>query len=243
MLEKIIENFNFEEKEAKIYLAALELGKSRVSEIAKKAGLNRITTYEILKRLRQRGLSTSMTYKNVLMFQVIEPERFLERMERQLSLSRALLPQLLLLKASDKVRPKIEYYDGIESLRTMYEDSLFCREKIIYNIAHPENFIKSIGKEFFANYVKKRAAKKIKVKVLLPNIEISKKYVKGARAALREVRFFNHDKYTIPNEIMIYDNKLALFSFSSKIGIIIEDLEITKSIKSIWGFLWDMSKQ
>ena len=46
MLEKILKNIGLNEKEAKIYLALLELGKSKVPEIAKKAELKR--TREII---------------------------------------------------------------------------------------------------------------------------------------------------------------------------------------------------
>ncbi len=242
MLNKIIENFNLEEKEAKVYLAALELGKSRVSEIAKKAGLNRITTYEILKRLKQEGLANNAIYKNIITFHIISPEKFIEKMESRLSLSKTLLPRLMLLGSSEKNRPKIEYYDGIEGIKSIYEDTLFCKEKTIYNIAHPENLLNSIGEDFFSNYVKKRVKKKIVVKVLLTDIKGGEKYIKESTEVLRETKIFNYEKYPIPNEIMIYDNKISLLSFRSKLGVIIEDQELAMSMKTIWNFLWDNTK-
>lgn len=41
MLERVLEKFGLSEKEAKIYLATLELGQATVQQIAKKAGLVR----------------------------------------------------------------------------------------------------------------------------------------------------------------------------------------------------------
>ncbi|MFH0739869.1 MAG: helix-turn-helix domain-containing protein [bacterium] len=239
MLDKIIENFNLEEKEAKVYLAGLELGKVRVSEIAKKAGLNRITTYEILKRLKKKGLANSAVYNDTLVFQVITPEKFIEKMESRLALSRILLPQLMLFGNNEKSRPKIEFYDGTEGIKSIYEDTLFCKEKIIYNIAHPENLLNTISEEFFGNYVKKRIKKKIRVKVLLTNTRGNEKYEKEGVQVMRETKTFNYEKYPISNEIIIYDNKIALLSFHSKIGVIVEDAELAMSMKSIWNFIWD----
>jgi len=240
--EKVIENFNLGEKEAKVYLANLSLGRSRVSEIAKKAQLNRITTYEILKRFKQKGIATSVTYNNITYFQTVSPERIIEKMERQVALSKELLPQLLSLKDQSKTRPNLEYYEGKEGVKAIYEDTLSSKDKIIYNIAHPTNLTNFIDNDFLQNYIKKRVRKKIKVKVLIPEDEAKQKYTKEVKTALREVKIFNNIRYPVPNEIMIYDNKIALLSFSSKIGVVMEDPEIVQSLKSIWQVLWDSAK-
>ncbi|MFA5029530.1 MAG: helix-turn-helix domain-containing protein [Patescibacteria group bacterium] len=239
MLDKIIDYFNLEEKEAKVYLAALELGNSKVSEIAKKAGLNRITAYEILKRLRQKGLAVSLTRNNVLTFRVIDPEKVIKKMESKLSLSRELLPALVLLKNNSGKKPKIEYFDGREGLRALCNDSLNCQEKIIYDLAEPTNLLKTIGEDFFNSFVRQRVKKGIKVKLLLPKNKENKKYLGVVKRDLRELRFIDDDLY--PNEFYIYDNKVAILSFSGKMGVLIEDEEIAKSMKSIWRFLWNHS--
>ncbi len=242
VLDKIIDNFNFNEKEAKVYLAALKLGKSRASDIAKETKLNRITVYEILKRFRQKGLATSMAQKKVLTFQVIDPQNLIERMERQLALSKNLVPDLLLLKGGDKNRPKIEYYEGVEGIKSLYEDTLSCKEKVIHNVTNPENLLRVIGEDFMEEYIKRRATKKIKARVLFPANDIGRKYFERGEIDFREAKFFDEKNFPIPNEIMIYDNKVSLLSFSSKIGVIIEDADIAKSLLSIWSFFWTNSK-
>jgi hypothetical protein len=57
---------------------------------------------------------------------------------------------------------------------------------------------------------------------------------------LREVKIFSKNKYNIPNEIMIFDDKVALLSFSGKIGVLIEDREIASSMFAIWQIMWEM---
>jgi sugar-specific transcriptional regulator TrmB len=241
MIDKLIANFNFEEKEAKVYVANLELGRSLVSDIAKKAGLNRITTYEILKRLRRKSIATSMDYKGVTVFQVVDPARLIDKMERQVSLSKNILPQLLALKKSDSRRPKVEYYDGVDGIKAIYDGTFSCKEKIIYNIAHPISLPGAVGEEFLNDYIKRRAAKKIKVKLLAPDIPETKKYTKKDKVSFRESRFYDEKLYPMSNELMIYDNKVVLLSFAGKMGVIIEDEEIAMSLKSMWQFFWDHS--
>ena len=55
MLEKL-QKFGLSEKEAKIYLALLELGTATVSDIAEKAEINRSNTYVLLNSIAERDL-------------------------------------------------------------------------------------------------------------------------------------------------------------------------------------------
>lgn len=241
MMEKIIENFNLEEKEAKVYLASLSLGKSRVSDIAKKAQLNRITTYEILKRLTSKGIANNIVHKKIIYFEVIDPKQFLKKIERQAEMAKEVIPQLLLIKNISNKQPRVEYFVGVEGLKIVYEDTLNCQEKIIYNMANIENLIAFFGNDFLNTYINKRIKKGIRVDVLIPNNEFAQKYIKNEKQInpLRNYKFFNDEQFPIPNEIMIYDNKIILLSFSSRIGVIIEDHDIAESLKSIFKLLWN----
>ena len=55
-LKKSLEFIGFSEKEVLVYLALLFLGKGIVTEISRKAGVNRPTTYHILSSLSSKGL-------------------------------------------------------------------------------------------------------------------------------------------------------------------------------------------
>ena len=63
------------EKEAKVYLAALELGKSSVQNIAKKADVNRATTYVVIEALIKRGLMSSANENKKQYFIAEAPEK------------------------------------------------------------------------------------------------------------------------------------------------------------------------
>jgi len=239
MLQKLINNFYLNEKEAKVYLAALKLGRSRVSRIANKAGLNRITTYEVLKRLVEMGVAQSAIYSGVQTFTVTPPETLIEKQESRLAVAKKILPELSLLSATKSSKPAIFYYEGVEGIRSIYEDTLICKEKIILNIAHPQNLLKTIGEDFFAQYVKKRTCRNIQVNVLLPDTQENKKYKEETSGTMRQIKFFDNKKYPLPNEIIIYDDKIALLSFSSLIGVLIEDKDILQSVGSLWQMVWD----
>jgi len=239
MLQYLIDNFYFTEKEAKVYLAALQLGRDRASNIAKKAGLNRVTAYEILKRFVQLGIAGSSFYGNIKTFTVVAPEVLVQKMENRLNIAREILPQFSALNRVGSRKPGIAFYEGAEGIRTIYEETLNCREKTIYNVANSENVLKAIGEEYFEQYVKRRVRRKIKVKVLLPDTGKNKKLKAEEKLSLREVKFFDPSLYDIPNEIMIYDDYVVLLSFSSLIGVVVKDADIARSLKSVWKMIWN----
>ena len=242
MIDKIIENYDLTEREAKVYLAGLSKGKSKVSDIAKAAGLNRITTYEILKRLSSKGLAGGITYKKITYFQVINPEAFINKKERQLSLAKGLLPYLTSIKNSETGRPKIDFYDGVEGIKAVFENALSCKDKIIYDMANAENMTRILDKSFIDDYCKRRTKKKIRVKILIPKKGAEDIYLKDDVKFLRESKVFDSATFDIPNEIMVFDNKVTMISFSSKMAVTIEDKEISDSMRSIWKILWNSLK-
>lgn len=239
MLDYLKENFYLSDKEARVYLASLQLGRSKTSHIAKKASLNRITTYEVLKRLYKRGLASSAMYNNVLTFKVVEPKILYKKMEQRLELAKQAISQLNTLSGLNKTKPKIEFYEGKEGIRTIYQDTLNCRNKVILNIANPKNLLTTIGSDYFSEYVKKRVRRKILVKVLLPDSPEYAPYKKEKKTALRQIKFFDNQRYRVPNEILIYDNKVAMLSFVSKIGIIIQDDDMVQSVQNLWSMVWN----
>lgn len=74
MIEMLLK-LGLSEKEAKVYLAALELGSSPAAKIAEKSQVNRPTTYVILEKLCQIGLATSYEKGKIQYFTAEDPEQ------------------------------------------------------------------------------------------------------------------------------------------------------------------------
>lgn len=51
---EILQKYGFSEKEAKVYLASLQLGSAPWSTIARHAGEKRVTVYSLLKELGKK---------------------------------------------------------------------------------------------------------------------------------------------------------------------------------------------
>jgi len=76
-IELELRKLGLSEKEVKVYLVGLELGPSAVQTIALKAGFARPTTYEIIKKLEQKGLFAETGRKGKRYFTAQSPENIL----------------------------------------------------------------------------------------------------------------------------------------------------------------------
>jgi len=76
-IELELRKLGLTEKEVRVYLAGLELGPSSVQRIAALAKITRPTTYEIIKKLEEKGLFAEVKQKGKRIFLAQSPERIL----------------------------------------------------------------------------------------------------------------------------------------------------------------------
>ena len=136
-MKQQLEKLGFSPKESDVYLALLELGTAAVSDVAKRANINRSTTYIILDSLAERGLVSTSENQNIKFFSVTPPERLLQYMQdlvkkntELVGLAHNLLPELKSLYIGVGPKPRVQFFEGTEGLKTAYEDTLTSKETI-----------------------------------------------------------------------------------------------------------------
>ena len=60
MFEQFLEEIGLSEKEAKIYLALLQVDSALISDLAEKTKINRTTVYPVLESLAKKGLVSEL---------------------------------------------------------------------------------------------------------------------------------------------------------------------------------------
>jgi DNA-binding MarR family transcriptional regulator len=111
------------EKEARVYGAMLELGPEGAGEIARKAAVNRATTYLALTSLAAHGLATRYDDGKQTVFIAETPRRladFVERRKAEVEQKRehadVLVPELEALFRGMGTKPVVRFYEGAEGL-------------------------------------------------------------------------------------------------------------------------------
>lgn len=243
MLEQDIQKIGLSEKEAKVYLASLRLGKSPVQEIAAQSGVNRGTAYNIIESLTAKGLMSSYQEGKKQYFFAESPEKLellfkqqQEEIEKNRKTLEELLPELKKLDNKDKSKPVVRYFEGKNGIRAMVEDMFKVKKGTEIYMAYPADKIEENFSLAEMKYWRdKRIDKDLYVKAIYTkNGEDTPS--KGVKASNKKI---STEEYPLKSDIAIYENRVRIASFSNKLlGIIIEDQDLADSLRSIFKLAW-----
>ena len=139
------------EKEAKTYLALLELEVASVGEIVKASGLNRSSTYVTLEMLKKKSLVSITGEELVLRYVATSPEVLLRSVEdsplkeqQKLERIKSLIPELKGMHKGTKSRPKVRVFEGVEGLGIALTEAFETKEKINRVLTSGDNVMKFI---------------------------------------------------------------------------------------------------
>jgi len=246
-LQVSLKEFGFSEKEIKVYLALLELGKGTVSAIARKAGIQRTTCYTILDSLVNKKVAVISGKEPKQEYVAESPDMIVEMLKQEVSSSQEqlknaekLVPQL---KSIHNVgnRPKVKFYEGKEGLKEVYEDTLTSHEPIRAFATLDDMYQALPG--YFPDYFKRRAKKNIPIKAILPATPAAFERMKYNKEEMRTMALIPSDKFRFSPEINIYDNKIMIASWRENLGIIIESNEIADAMKKIHELAWQEAER
>lgn len=232
------------EDEAKIYLAVLELGGSYVSSIAKKSGVHRVNCYKILDDLVNKGLVNSFTKNKVKHYSVESPRTLLHQQEEKLETAKRLLPELFSITNALAYKPKIQYYEGVEGVKNIFEDTLTAKSEML-GYTNLQAVPHIINEEYLRNYAQRKIKMGIKTRMLSPFSKeaqdyLKRYYPKDFDPNLVEIFFINPKQFPFEYEINIYGNKVSIISLNPDelIGMIIESPLYAKTQRAIFNLAW-----
>jgi len=236
-LEESLIKFGLDPKEAKIYLAALELGPATVLQISKKSEVKRPTTYVLLDKLAGQGYISKTYQANRLLYAAEAPEILLRTLRNKEETLRESLPLLQAIMASAKARPKISIYEGREGVWKVYEEIFSSPEITFFGC------IKDINR-YFADAPKKVLAlsrnKQSKVRDLLTLHPDDLAYAKEAVQdnPNYEIHFLPQGMY-FSIDCAIFGNKIAILSVQKDLfATLIESKEVADSFRALHTLAW-----
>jgi sugar-specific transcriptional regulator TrmB len=246
-IAEILVSLGLPEKEAAVYIAALELGRGTVAQISRKAGVSRTNGYNILDSLASKGLVRISGKEPKEEYVAESPDNlvtYLEKRHQETGTNLAKAQSFALeLKSIQKLgdRPQIKFYEGIEGMKQVYEDTLTSHEPI-RAAANLEDMFAALG-DYFPLYYKRRAKKGITIRAIIPNTPMGIERAQHDEEEARETAIVPLDKFSFHPEINIYDNKVMIASWREKLGIIIESAEIADAMKKIYELAWAEAKR
>ncbi len=241
---QILTKFGLSDKEIEVYKSLLKLGPSPVRKIATLSGVNRGTTYDILKTLKDHGLTSYYHKEKHQYFVAEDPVKLLDVLNRKADYYKNLkvdlqeiIPQVRSTYVGSEERPVVTYYDGIEGIRTILSDVLdkvattVDKEYFVYSASGIKNYLYAGMPDFN----EERITKKIRVKVISLGSG-------GEIAGLDERRWLTKESGA-PTYTIIYAGRVAMISMNKMglpIGLIIVDNGLFETQRLIFMSLWKL---
>ncbi len=235
--------------EAKIYLAALGLGPSAASVIAKQSGIKRTTAYSALDNLVKQGLVSEVADAKEKKFKAEEPDRLSKltrKMRRQVIAAEIELEKLLPgLKAIQKKlieAPRVAFYQGLEGIKTIIEEASEYAEPWYYFGSMAE-WMKILSSQDFEELATQTRVLRAKVgkptNYMITDAAYYKvKFFQKYEPEIRQVRIWPGISKA-KSSFVIYGKKLAIISIGEvPFGAIIESDEAAELVKMMFEFIW-----
>lgn len=235
-LINILENIGLSSKEAKVYLACIESGTAAVSKIAKLAKINRITTYDILDKLKKRGLVSFYSKNKIRYFTGTKPDIIVEDFERRASDFKNALPKFKEIMGEGE-GSRVRYFEGAEGVKSAYYESLLSGDEILSFSNHMG--LLRFWPEYEKDYMKKRAKKELYFRSIRVDDRKPEIIRKEDGQYYMESRIMPEAFFVFDSEILVYDDNVAVFSLGEEMrGVIYESRQMALSFHVIFEMAW-----
>jgi hypothetical protein len=212
--------------------------------VSKNIDVARSTCYLILEKLKALGLiiETPFGKKRSLLAQ--DPNNLInllkekkENSEKAYDLVQQILPELSPY-SKVSVGTKVRFYEGFESIKQIYNESLEAEFISVFCLTQNSNVE---FKKFIENYMNRLIKKGIKTCEVVTDYESDIEYKNKFTTDLNKIICVPKD-FCADTDYMLWDNKVAFISFKNQIytGIIIEDQEIANFEKKRFDLLWKL---
>jgi len=239
--------FGLSNKEADVYVAALQLGFSTVQELAQKAVINRTTAYTQIKNLIARGFIKVVERYGKLYYVAESPDylrRIQEQQEQELARRKQvlenILPELESIYNVAVEKPTVKYYDySPESLQRIRNEIEIANVPEMYNIFNYERYSEFINRRHIENILKRVRSFKV--------IYISKTKALDARIYRLQndsrfnLRYLSSDKFGFLCEVLIVGPKV--YVAREKDSLIISDNLFSQTINLLFQALWGIAEE
>jgi sugar-specific transcriptional regulator TrmB len=239
-LKITLKEIGLSENESSVYLASMALGPTSVLQISRVAELRRTTVYSVIDELQKKGLMNIEISGFKKLYVAQDPKKLKAVLKKREDEFDSLLPEFEALYNLKQTGSEIRYYQGLESIKnalgTILEDTKPHDDYLV--IADQENWYKQDPK-FFQDFMERRAKKRLKIRMLLIDSELTREHKKFERNYDISIRILpketklTTDLCITPRHVMIDQIKEPVVS------LMIDNQSIIETHREIFEMLWN----
>jgi len=243
-LKQDLQTLGLSKEEVVVYITALEQGSTTVLELARSTKIPRTTVYLLIDSLTEKGLLALTAQGKKKLYVPASPEDLVTlaktkytQLERTIDSLCDELPQLQALFNMSHQKPKIRYYEGVEEVKKIYEDTL-ASEKIYFH--HTFEKGREIMGDYGEDYWSKMMQKMIHTKQILSDTEKNKLYVQN-ESTQRNQMICIPSKFNTNTDYLLFGDNIAFITYKDRVpvGVVISDTEIARFEKIRFMMVWE----
>lgn len=237
-LGSVLAPLGLTEREAAVYLAALELGKSQQNELAAKAGLQRTSLRELLPRLIERGILQETPHGKRTLLLARDPRELAAELDEKTRAVQAALPLLLALQNDTTNKPEVRFFEGIEGVKQVFNETIRVGRPI-YTFVDVSDLHPELEKWLVHHYVPARHQHQITNYVLVSESPIVATLIPNDR--YRKNKIVPSAEFPFKMEIDVFGDYVSLVHFSKTdepSATLIRSHSAATTLRSMHTFMW-----
>jgi sugar-specific transcriptional regulator TrmB len=239
-------NLGLTQGEAKVYLAMIQIGPSRVGKIVEVSGVSQSKVYNVLDRLILKGLASYNLQDNIKHFQSLEPSRlheYIQRKEDEIGRQKEGLAQIindLSRNVYATKRSTSEIFAGERSLRSAYMTLLSDSKKgDILRYFYPYPDAHENATPFYSRFYKYQISKGLIERGIVNSDFKNSPHFKEIPKDVK----LRHVNFPLPGTIDIFADKLLIIDWKTITGILITSSEIAGIFVDYFDNIWKIAQR
>ena len=245
-LKSKLVQLGFTQKEASVYFTALQLEVARANDIANLSGVNRATTYSVLKSLVSKGLITQIKQSGETRYAAESPNvihSLLALQEQELTLRKQIaspiVNRLQVFFQRNQKKPRIRYVESAQGLSVMQKEYEQLDEDILQIVGY-DTFVALYGDEVNENHQSELANQKRRTR----SIFVTDQELSFPKSLNIEYATISPELAPVKGEMTVCGDRLALFSYSDGlVAIDIKSTVIAEMVRSTLELAWKEAKK
>lgn len=239
---KFLSYLGLEFDESTVYLSLLNKGPMTVLELSRATKISRTNVYRIIERLKDQGFveeNVESTRKLVHPVGMHKLELLVKEQESKSEFLRSIFPEIAtIIPASNSIsqlETKVLFYKGKEGLKQIYWNAMNAtRECLSYTVQSLED---TIGEEPADSWKREFSARRLRLRELVGVGRVANIDKVDNRI---DSRFISADILEINQQIIIYNDVLAYFSFvdDEAFGVEIYNKNTAKIQRQLFEIVW-----
>lgn len=238
-IEESLINAGLSKIEVDSYLVILTNGPISAGKVAKLTHNYRANVYQSIERLKSKGFISEIQGKKSKLFEALSPNHILNEFDKKKEALANIIPALSQMKSTSIETTSMRIIEGVNGWRHLLDEFIEVgKERVVYGIPKEVKMLE----EFFKEYHKKRAQKKIALRHLF-------NYDAKDRIKITNKIPYTQSRY-LPKELdqpvstSICGSLVALTVYKGKniLTIVIENQIIADAYRKYFEYLWKLAK-